>query len=104
MREVLDLTEPEKIALGLGMLIGVISWVPRIRLFTRDSSDPALTELLDDTFPTTFQDLLAFHLAFRWRRLDRASKHVSAPFLFTYFLASALLLYGLVPAIFRRFF
>lgn len=103
MRQSLDLTQPEKILFFAGVFLILVSWVFRVRLFSKESSDPVLEEFLEGTFPTTFADLLAFRLLIGWNQLTSESKRVSMPFLIVYFLAFGILLVASVPAVIRHF-
>ena len=100
--ENLKLTQPETVTLLASAILMLASWAARIRLFSHNSSDRQLKELLEDTFPTTFQDFLAFHLAFHWRRLTDESRRFSKPFLALYFLAAGLLILVVVSASLRH--
>jgi hypothetical protein len=104
MKVSLELTQPEKLLVATGLLLGLSSWFFRIRLFVKDSSDPDLMELLEDTFPTSFIDLLAVHILRRWSKLTQESRRVAFPFLLVYFLASTLLLLAAASSTLRLYF
>lgn len=98
-----DLIRPEMYGLLAGVALVVASWAARIRLFCRDTSDKQLAELLEDTYPTTFQDSLAFQLMSRWRRLTAESRRAALPFVVLYSVAGCLILLAMVSAFTRHF-
>jgi hypothetical protein len=51
-----------EILLAIGALAVLASWVVRFRLFATASSDKAFADLSEDTFVTTFTDLLFIQL------------------------------------------
>ena len=77
------------------------SCVVRIRIFRKESSDQQLNELVKNASIIGFGDLLAFHLAMRWRRLSRSSKTISAVYVASFFIALLSLAIGVTSAYVR---
>lgn len=86
---------------GLAVALMLATFAFRVRLFLRQPKDPELVELLEDTSPTTGLDLLAFHLAARWRRLSDASRKDALPFVIPYLTSVALCLAGVATVMLR---
>lgn len=59
-----------KVLLALAVLALFASWYVRIRIYAVADSDRVAAELLEDTFPSTFQDLLFIQLYRRRFEID----------------------------------
>jgi hypothetical protein len=98
----IDPASIEGVLLISGVFGIVAAWVPRILLFTRDSEDTTLNNLLDKHSVMQFGDLLAIRLFKSWSSLAQESKRSVAAYAGTYLLASSLFLTGFVVAYARH--
>lgn len=62
-----DLTSTEMGFLAFGVLLLLIAWCVRIRIFFKFSDTPPISHALSDTYPTTVYDFLSIVL-YRMRR------------------------------------
>ena len=75
----------ETVALLVVVAALIASFVERVRLFHKSSSDPDLSELLDGLSPIG-ADLLAFRIALRWKQLTNQSRRTASYFVTLYFI------------------
>jgi hypothetical protein len=95
MRHSFEIHPPHSYFLIAALLFIFASFAARIRLFSRTSSDPALSVLLRDASIIGFGDLLVFRIHRTWFKLTKESKRATLPFIVLTYLG-ALLLAGTV--------
>ena len=83
-----------KILLLIGVLAMFASWYVRVRLFAKAEADHTFRDLTEDTFVTTFRDLLFIQLYRRRAAIDSQFRGLIAAYFWLTIAAAVLLLAG----------
>nr|AAK28567.1 hypothetical protein [uncultured bacterium] len=82
---------PYSYFLVIALILTLLSYVLRVRLFSEESSDPVLSGLLRDASIVGFGDFLFFRIHRSWQSLAKQSKRIALPYVVLSYVAPLLL-------------